>query len=419
LSFNITWLLLDWSELVGSSNASVLSVGRGVLAEPDFDGLEITLTLKVVTFLVVTGVELKSGVATDLEAIDLVSSRIELGDDQVRVISNGVTEFFPDGGKSLAVTAPWGVVLNKNVLGGVLDNLLPGGANNDSDWALSLGLGLRLKVGLKGTRFEVVDPVLDAVDGDSWEVTTVDELLHVLARAEETESRGGSSVNTDELSKTGLDTVFGTGDNEEDLSVHDLGSFGEDLEEGSRSVVGEEDHGSLTLTEDGFDRVLRELDNDGDRGDFTPVGDSVDGVLTRVVDGGGVKVTEDAYWVMLGTVGGSAGTGSVEEWVLLVALGNGVEGLEELTSKVTEVDKVELSTNLTDEIVTGDFEGSRAGLLVDPLDNGISGTATGVVLRLSVAAAEMLDREILIDTSVLLQNYNWILTRTRGGWGNP
>lgn len=109
---------------------------------------------------------------------------------------------------------------------------------------------------------------------------------------------------------------------------------------------------------------------------------------------------------MLGTVGGSAGTGSVEELVLLVALGNGVEGVEELTSKVTEVHHVELSANLTDKVVAGDFEGGGACLLVDPLDDGISGAATGVVLRLSVAVSEKLDREILIDTSVLSVNYN-------------
>jgi hypothetical protein len=105
-------------------------------------------------------------------------------------------------------------------------------------------------------------------------------------------------------------------------------------------------------------------------------------------------------------VGGSAGTGSVEERVLLVALSNRVEGIEELTREVTEVDNVELSTNLTSEVVAGNFKGSGAGLLVDPLDDGVSGATTGIVLRFSVAIAEMLDREILIDTSVLSVNYN-------------
>jgi hypothetical protein len=109
---------------------------------------------------------------------------------------------------------------------------------------------------------------------------------------------------------------------------------------------------------------------------------------------------------MLGTVGGSAGTGSVEERVLLVTLGNSHESVEKLTSKVTEVDSVELTTNFTDKFVAGDLEGGGSGLLVDPLDNGIGGAATGVVLRLAVATAEMLDREFLIDTSVLLESYN-------------
>lgn len=186
----------------------MLSVSRGVLAEPYLDGFEVTLSFKVVAFLVILRVEPKSGVATDGEALDLVSSRIELGDDQVGVISNGITDFFPDGGKSLAVTAPGGVVLDKDVLGGVSDDFLPGGANNNSDGALGLGLSLRLKVGSKGTRFELIDPVLDSLDGDGREITTVDELLHFLAGAEETESRGGSSINTNELSKTGLDTVL-------------------------------------------------------------------------------------------------------------------------------------------------------------------------------------------------------------------
>jgi len=61
------------------------------------------------------------------------------------------TEVIPNGGKGLAVTAPGGVVLNKDVLGGVVNNSIVVGTNEDGNGALGLGLLLTLEVGSKST----------------------------------------------------------------------------------------------------------------------------------------------------------------------------------------------------------------------------------------------------------------------------
>lgn len=103
------------------------------------------------------------------------------------------------------------------------------------------------------------------------------------------------------------------------------------------------------------------------------------------MNGGGVEASEDGGTVDLGTVLGSTGRGGVEEAVAFAGLGNLDEGVVGITFEVAEEDSGELVLDLS-ELVTGELLGGGAGLLVDPLDDGVLGAATSVVLTLSVSA---------------------------------
>jgi hypothetical protein len=86
--------------------------------------------------------------------------------------------------------------------------------------------------------------------------------------------------------------------------------------------------------------------------------------------------------------------------------GNLHEAVEEFALKATEVDHVQLvAGNLSDDVVTGELGRNGAGLLVDPLDDGVLGAATGVVLLFSVdkedQGGEALDLEALSESVVL------------------
>jgi len=62
------------------------------------------------------------------------------------------------------VTAPGCVVLDKDILAGVFDDFLPGGADDSGDGTLGLRLGLRLEGWLEVASLEVINPVLDGVN---------------------------------------------------------------------------------------------------------------------------------------------------------------------------------------------------------------------------------------------------------------
>ena len=103
------------------------------------------------------------------------------------------------------------------------------------------------------------------------------------------------------------------------------------------------------------------------------------------MNGGGVEASEDGGTVDLGTVLGSTCRGGVEEAVAFAGLGNLDEGVVGITFEVAEEDSGELVLDLS-ELVTGELLGGGASLLVDPLDDGVLGAATSVVLTLSVSA---------------------------------
>ena len=187
----------------GASWASGL-VSAGVLGEPLLEVGLLAARVVVDTGLVVLGVELERGVASDLETGDLVDGGIELGDDEVVNVGDVLGQGLPSWGEGLAVAAPWGVVLDEHILGGVTNDGLPGLADNDGE-AVSGGVLwdiFRLKVRGQLAVLEVLDELGDIGTSEVLRITVPGVLEHLLLWADQTESGHVALVDADELTET-------------------------------------------------------------------------------------------------------------------------------------------------------------------------------------------------------------------------
>ena len=82
-------------------------------------------------------------------------------------------------------------------------------------------------------------------------------------------------------------------------------------------------------------------------------------------------------------MGGSAVFRSVEEFVLLVRLGNFEEGVVSIALS-SEDNSRELGAEASD-VPAVEKSGGGASLFVDPADDGVLGAATSVVLTLTIS----------------------------------
>lgn len=124
-----------------------------MLDEPVLEVLELSLSAVIDTSLVVLWIENKSWVSSDLDALGFVGRSIELSDDNVLIILKMLTELIPNWSELLAMAAPWGIVLNENILVSILDNFLEILADNDGNclagvinWLLGLEEWLDLSI---------------------------------------------------------------------------------------------------------------------------------------------------------------------------------------------------------------------------------------------------------------------------------
>ena len=365
-------------------------VGRGVLVEPVLEVSELTVTRVVNASLVVLGVELESGVATDGDSLNFVGGGIELSNHEVIDGGDGIGELIPDGGELLAVSAPGGVELDKDILGGVVDDISEVLADEDGEVTLLLGDGLGLEVGDKLASLELINVGLESIDGDSGGITLIDELLEVFTRVDKTDGGELGLLDTDELGKSGLDALGDSGLDKENLTLEVGGSLLEGSLGSGASLFGEEDKGSLLLTEDGLNGVLGEGHESRLGLGIQEGDDGADIALTGVGNGRLIEVADDSSTGEGGTVGLSAGSvAGVEELVVLKSLGSRHESIEVLTLKATEVGEVAgVSGGLLPELVAGDLSGGGAGLLGDPLDNLVLGSSAVVVLSLTTTKSQ-------------------------------
>ena len=86
--------------LLGLEGGSVLATGLEELGEAVQGPLAVVVDDGVVALLE----ELDSGEALDLDVLELVGGGVHLGDDDLVVVGELVTQLIPDGGKLLAVS---------------------------------------------------------------------------------------------------------------------------------------------------------------------------------------------------------------------------------------------------------------------------------------------------------------------------
>jgi len=113
--------------------------------------------------LVVGGIEDDGGETLDVSG-GVVFGGINLGNDDAGVLGEFLSELVPLGGKGLAVTAPRGIELNEDILGGVHDDLVEGLTNHHLDGGI-VGLGdfLALDGGVDGLVQKAVSVSVDGL----------------------------------------------------------------------------------------------------------------------------------------------------------------------------------------------------------------------------------------------------------------
>jgi len=133
----------------------------GVLFEELFESWEISLTFIRFSFFVSSWEPFKSWVSFDLNTVSLVDSSVKLGNDKVWMILEHFTELIPDWGKLFAVTAPWSVEFDEDILGWVVDNLLVFSSDDNNNVTLNIWGSSGFEMGFDRSIFNSVNEGTD------------------------------------------------------------------------------------------------------------------------------------------------------------------------------------------------------------------------------------------------------------------
>ena len=405
-------------------------VGGGVLREVGLESVEVTSSFVLDSSLVVLGVVDQGWVGFDGDSWDFVGSRVHLGDDDIFEVTNVGTEVLPDWGEGLAVTAPWSVVLDEDVLGGVADNFLPVSSDEGLNWAV-VGFWdwLALQVCLEGSGLEVSDESSNGLSADFLYCLAVSVLSEVLSELDDTEAWSALSVNTDVLSEFGLDAFGGGRFHEDNLASEFIGSLSESLLVVLAGVVGEEDDGWLLFAEDWVNGIFVEVHETWGLEAFSESDDSVLGGGTRVGGESLVEVADNNNTGSVETeVGSDISVSGVEELegVTEASGSSSLMGLEKLTLEGTNEDNSLLDVALHGlEVSAGLQLGRRAGLLFDPGDDSVGSASASVVGFVSITVHKgnvkfwaQIGRAIRVKSKAEIELYN-LTYRKKFRVGNP
>lgn len=195
------------------------------------EAIEFSVTFVVKrAILVVHRVELESGESSDVNVLSLVGSGIEVGNNEAWDILEFLSELFPIRSHLLAVTAPWSVELDEDIVVVVDDLIIEGLTDNNLEGLAVISRGLlSLEEWLQVSILEVSNEFLNAFNSESTSISREGVLLHVVVGVEKTDGGELAFFNTDELSKSSLDTISNTRDSKDDLTLELIGSLGENL----------------------------------------------------------------------------------------------------------------------------------------------------------------------------------------------
>jgi len=205
-----------------NTSSQFLLFGSLILGDVLFDELgkssEISLTFIRFSSFVTFWVPFKSWVSSDLNTVSLVDCGVEFGNDDIFVVLEVSTELIPDWGKLFAVTAPWSVEFDEDILGWVHNELLEFSSDNDSNVSLSLWDSSGFEMWFERSIFDSIDEGTDLVKGDSFDVSIEVEFFHV-SWEESSKSWEIFLSNSHEFSEFTLDLVGGSSVGEENLTL--------------------------------------------------------------------------------------------------------------------------------------------------------------------------------------------------------
>lgn len=160
---------------------------------------------------------------------------------------------------------------------------------------------------------------------------------------DEADAREVALGDTDELGEAGLDAVRDAGVHKEDGSLKGGGGLSEDVVGGA---LGEEDQSGSLLSENGFDEVIRKLN---EHRDHLRLGPGLEvSISDGVGDGGVLEVAVEGNAGSVDTERSSAGSVSLEKGHLVaeVRVAGSAERGEDFTFEGSEVHQSELEVFL-------------------------------------------------------------------------
>jgi len=170
--------------------------------------------------------EFEGGESLDLDIFEFVSGGVRLGDDDVSVILVLLTELVPDWGKGFAVSAPWGVELDEDVLGGVEDEVVEVLSDDNLDGVVGVVWDVfGLEVSGNGAIEDTVDEGLDSGGGDVvgfWGI-----LGHVLLHVDDSHGWAVLISDAEEFHDSLVVLNIAVDKDEEKLALELLGGLGE------------------------------------------------------------------------------------------------------------------------------------------------------------------------------------------------
>eukprot|EP00043_Microstomoeca_roanoka_P020814 m.254117 g.254117 ORF g.254117 m.254117 type:complete len:325 (-) comp17707_c0_seq1:708-1682(-) len=187
--------------------------------------LESATTLVVNDLVRVGREELESRKALNAKILKLVGSGIQLGNNNVIDGGKLLTQLVPNGCKLLAVTAPWSVEFDENILGRIASNLSKVLASQHLDGFLVPILRnlLRAQVAGKLVAKELVGKSGEGLGGDR---TSECILRHVTGKINDTNSRKIFLIDAKVLEDAEVISLAAVNVNEEQLATVLLGNSG-------------------------------------------------------------------------------------------------------------------------------------------------------------------------------------------------
>jgi len=205
--------------LFGVSAGAIDAAGLEELSQTFQRPLAVVVDDLVVSLLE----ELDGGEALDLDVFKLVGGGVHLGDDNVLRVLELLSKLVPGGSELLAVSAPWGIKLNKDMLVDVLSDGLEVLADEDLDAFLVPVLGdlLREQVLLQGSVQVSLDKGTDGglIDGAGLGLV----LGHVLLQLDQTHAGQLIVLHSEEFKDPLVVLLIGVDSNEQELSLVLLG----------------------------------------------------------------------------------------------------------------------------------------------------------------------------------------------------